>query len=88
MSDSCCNGQVDVAALQAGQRRVLTWVLAINALTFAMMVVGSVVSGSSSLLSGALDNLGDAITYAVSLAVVGAGCAAKARVAFLKSGPS
>jgi Co/Zn/Cd efflux system component len=85
MSASCCDGQVDVAALEAGQRRVLKWVLTINVLTFAMMVVGSVLSGSSSLLSGALDNLGDAITYAVSLVVVGAGCAAKARVAFLKS---
>jgi Co/Zn/Cd efflux system component len=49
-----------------------------------MMVGGALVSGSSSLLSGTLDNLGDALTYAVSLAVVGASCAAKARVALLK----
>jgi Co/Zn/Cd efflux system component len=36
------------------------------------------------LLSGALDNLGDALTYALSLAVIGASCAAKARVALFK----
>ena len=41
-------------------------------------------SGSSALLSGALDNLGDALTYAMSLAVVGASAQAKARVAMLK----
>jgi Co/Zn/Cd efflux system component len=85
MSDSCCNGQLDVAALQGRQRRVLVQVLAINMLTFAMMVVGAVLSGSSSLLSGTLDNLGDALTYGMSLAVVGAASAVKARVALFKS---
>ena len=83
MTDSCCTG-LELSALKARQRRVLAWVLAINVATFLMMVGGALVSGSSSLLSGTLDNLGDALTYALSLAVVGAGCAAKARVALLK----
>ncbi len=59
-------------------------VLVINAVTFLMMITAAVFSGSSSLLSGALDNFGDALTYALSLAVVGATCAAKARVALFK----
>jgi len=84
MSDSCCQGQLDVSALESRQRRVLIWVLVINVFTFLMMVAGSVLSGSSSLLSGTLDNLGDAVTYALSLAVVGATCTAKARVALFK----
>ena len=84
MSDSCCQNQIDVSALEARQRRVLVLVLVINALTFLMMVGAAAFSGSSSLLSGALDNLGDALTYALSLAVVGASCAAKARVALFK----
>lgn len=75
---------MDVAALAARQRRVLIAVLVINVFTFLMMVAGSVLSGSSSLLSGTLDNFGDALTYAFSLAVVGAGAIAKARVALLK----
>jgi Co/Zn/Cd efflux system component len=75
---------LDVAALETRQRRVLTWVLVINVVTFSMMVAGAALSGSSSLLSGTLDNLGDALTYALSLAVVGAGHAAKARVALFK----
>lgn len=83
MVDTCCN-TIDVANLHAGQRRVLAWVFAINLATFAVMVAGSVLSGSSALLSGTLDNLGDALTYALSLAVVGASARAKARVAMLK----
>jgi len=82
--DSCCQRQIDVSALQSRQRRVLMVVLAINAATFLMMVIAAIFSGSSSLLSGALDNFGDAITYALSLAVVGASGAAKARVALFK----
>lgn len=58
--------------------------LAINAVTFLMMVAASVLSGSSALLSGTLDNFGDAVTYGLSFAVVGATAAAKARVALFK----
>ena len=56
----------------------------INVATFAVMVAGSVLSGSSALLSGTLDNLGDALTYALSMAVVGGSARAKARVAMVK----
>ena len=80
----CCDGQIDAGALEARQRRVLILVLIINATTFVMMVTAATLSGSSSVLSGALDNLGDALTYALSLAVIGATCAAKARVALFK----
>jgi Co/Zn/Cd efflux system component len=84
MNDGCCEGDIDVTALERSQRRVLVVVLGINVATFLIMVVGAVLSGSSSLLSGTLDNLGDAVTYALSLAVVGSSVAVKARVAFLK----
>jgi Co/Zn/Cd efflux system component len=59
-------------------------VLAINVVTFLMMVAASVLSGSSALLSGTLDNFGDAVTYGLSFAVVGSTAAAKARVALFK----
>ena len=84
MTDSCCGTGLELSALRAQQKRVLVWVLVINVVTFLIMIGGALVSGSSSLLSGTLDNLGDALTYALSLAVVGASCAAKARVALLK----
>ena len=84
MSNCGCGEQLDVATMQAQQRRVLTWVLIINASTFILMLSGTLLSGSSSLLSGTLDNLGDALTYGLSLVVVGASPTAKARVAFFK----
>ncbi|WP_197017208.1 hypothetical protein [Pseudoxanthomonas suwonensis] len=84
MGEQCCGKAVEVRVLQARQRRVLTTVMAINFLTFAMMVGAAWYSGSSSLLSGGLDNFGDALTYALSLAVVGASTRAKARVSVVK----
>lgn len=84
VSDSCCQGHIDVAALHARQRRILIIVLVINATTFLMMVFAAKISGSSSLLSGALDNFGDSMTYVLSLMVIGANQIAKARVAMFK----
>lgn len=84
LRDTCCQPTLDVSALQARQRRVLMIVLVINTATFLMMIAAAAVSGSSALLSAALDNFGDAMTYALSLLVVGAGGAAKARVALFK----
>ncbi len=49
-----------------------------------MMLAAVYHSGSSSLLSGALDNFGDAVTYALSLAVISTTSLAKARVALFK----
>lgn len=79
-----CDCEVDTRALAARQRRVLLIVLAINVATFVMMTAASFWSGSSALLSGALDNFGDAVTYALSFLAVGAAAATKARVALFK----
>jgi Co/Zn/Cd efflux system component len=84
MSDACCQEGIDTKGLQGRQRRVLIVVLVINAATFLMMLTAAMLSGSSSLLSGALDNFGDAVTYALSFAVVSATGTAKARVALFK----
>ena len=84
MGESCCSGTVDIRAMEARQRRVLMIVLAINIATFVMMLSAAIYSGSSSLLSGSLDNLGDALTYLLSIAVIGASTRAKAKVALLK----
>ena len=85
MSD-CCNagGTIELAAMQARQRRVLLIVMLINIGSCAMMFVAAYLSRSSALLSGTLDNLGDALTYLLSLLVIGASFRAKARVALFK----
>ncbi|TWI03658.1 cation efflux family protein [Luteimonas cucumeris] len=85
MSRDCCEKQLVADALRKQERRVLAIVLAINLTTFVLMVAAAMHSGSSSLLSGGLDNLGDTLTYAVSLAVVGSTLQVKSRVALLKS---
>lgn len=84
MSDGCCDSEIDAGVMEQRQRRVLVKVLIINLVAFLVMVTGAVYSGSSALLSGMLDNLGDATAYALSLMVVGASIAAKARLAFFK----
>ena len=80
----CCGNNLDVQHMARKQRQVLWIVMIVNIITFAGMVFASWLSHSSSLLSGTLDNLGDALTYAVSLVAVGLGVAAKARVALFK----
>jgi len=41
MSDSCCQKEIDVRALQTKQRRTLVIVLAINAATFVLMLAAA-----------------------------------------------
>ena len=84
MGDACCGRGPDVAQLEARQRRVLTIVMLVNLGSCAMMLAAARYSGSSALLSGMLDNLGDALTYLLSLMVIGASLRAKASVAMFK----
>jgi Co/Zn/Cd efflux system component len=83
--DACCNKDSALAVLQIRQRRTLIAVLAINAVTFIAMVAAAWLSKSSALLSNSLDNLGDALTYALSLWAIGLGARTKARVAMFKA---
>jgi Co/Zn/Cd efflux system component len=83
--DACCNKESALAALRGRQRRTLIAVLVINALMFVAMVAAAWLSQSSALLSNSLDNLGDALTYALSLWAVGLGVHIKARVALFKA---
>ena len=84
MSGCACDNDSDFSTLEGRQKTVLLSVMLINLLTFFMMVFAAYLSQSSALLSGTLDNLGDALTYAVSFAVVGAGLLLKARAALFK----
>lgn len=83
MSD-CCAGECELTPESGAQKRTLTLVLCINAIMFVVIVVSALVARSTSLLADSLDNLGDAMTYGVSLLVVAKGVAAKAKVALFK----
>jgi len=81
---SQCGNDCSLDPGQDRQRRTLRVVLLINAIMFVIIVVAALYSNSSALLSDSLDNLGDAITYALSLYAVARGGASKARVALFK----
>jgi Co/Zn/Cd efflux system component len=70
MSASCCEQTLDPHRANAKYRRVLWAVLAINVLMFTVEVVAGLAAGSASLQADALDFLGDAGNYAISLFVV------------------
>lgn len=70
--------------MQGRERRILAIVAALNLGGCAIMLSAALYSGSSALLSGTLDNFGDALTYLLSLAVVGASLRTKARAALIK----
>jgi len=65
-------------------RRVLWAVLAINGAMFAIEVVAGLAAGSASLQADALDFLGDAANYAISLLVVGMALRYRASAALAK----
>lgn len=83
---SCCGNNCAVEQLQERQRGTLKAVLAINAVMFFVIAGAAFYGRSTALLSDSLDNLGDALTYGLSLYVVSQGSAAKAKVALFKGG--
>ena len=84
MADCCEDKACAVDALRARQSGTLRAVLGINAVMFVVELAAGLFAGSTALLSDALDNLGDALTYGASLYAVGRGTRAKARVAVFK----
>jgi Co/Zn/Cd efflux system component len=80
----CCNDSCAVEALQTRQRGTLKIVLGINALMFFVIAAAALYGNSTALLADSLDNLGDALTYGLSLYAVSRGAALKAKVALFK----
>jgi Co/Zn/Cd efflux system component len=85
MSARCCHHcEEPDPARGASFRRVLWLVLAINAAMFAVEIGAGLAAGSASLQADALDFLGDAANYAISLLVVGLALRYRASAALLK----
>jgi len=83
---SCCESGCAAESLRDRQRGTLVKVLWINAVMFVAIVGAAIYGKSTALLSDSLDNLGDALTYGLSLFAVSRSAAAKARVALFKGG--
>jgi len=87
MADACCTPppvNLDPNRGNAGYRRVLWAVLGINAAMFLVEVAAGLAAGSASLQADALDFLGDAANYAISLFVVGMALRYRASAALAK----
>jgi Co/Zn/Cd efflux system component len=86
MTANCCHDceSWDPHRGNASYRRVLWVVLAINAVMFLVEIGAGLAAGSASLQADALDFLGDAGNYAISLFVVGMALRYRAMAALAK----
>src|SRR5882672_4678538 len=87
MNAGCCHGchEGDPQRGNPAYRRVLWIVLAINAVMFGVEIGAGLTAGSASLQADALDFLGDAANYAISLFVVGMALRYRAIAALVKT---
>lgn len=84
MSERCCGGPATFDGGSAAYRRVLWIVIALNATMFVVEVAAGYLARSQALQADALDFLGDAATYALSLLVIGRPAAWRANAALFK----
>lgn len=88
MSTHCCDHDTPKAELivnLARYRKILWIALIVNAVMFLVEIGAGFQAGSLSLLADAVDFAGDALNYAVSLAVLASALAWRARAAILKA---
>src|SRR2546421_5276811 len=84
MADSCCDRCHEPAQSGTARRRVLWVALALNSIMFAVEIGAGLAAGSASLQADALDFLGDAANFSVSLFVVGMALRYRAIAALVK----
>jgi len=84
MAESCCDHCHESTPAGTARRRVLWIALIINAAMFAVEIGAGLAAGSASLQADALDFLGDAANFSVSLFVVGMALRYRAMAALVK----
>lgn len=86
MADDCCGSACGSAATlnDARWRRILWIALGLNAAMFMVESIAGIAAQSRSLQADALDFLGDAANYAISLGVAGLALHWRARAALVK----
>lgn len=82
----CCNHETRFDGVSADYKRRLWAVIAINAAMFFVEMGAGHAARSQALQADALDFLGDALTYGLSLAVIGASVRVRSTAALLKGG--
>jgi len=79
-----CSGNPRFDGMDASYKRALWTVIAINAAMFFVEMSAGQLAGSQALQADALDFLGDALTYGMSLAVIGMSIRVRSTAALLK----
>ena len=79
-----CSGNPRFDGVDPSYKRVLWIVIAINAAMFLLEMSAGQIAGSKALQADALDFLGDALTYGLSLAVIGMSIRVRSTAALLK----
>lgn len=83
--DACgCSGNPVFDGMDKQYKRALWLVIIINAAMFVVEMTAGKLSGSQALQADALDFLGDAMTYGLSLAVIGMSLKVRTMAAMLK----
>ncbi|WP_162651461.1 cation transporter [Lentilitoribacter sp. Alg239-R112] len=79
-----CSGNPNFDGIDSRYKMVLWVVIAINAAMFVVEMAAGELAGSKSLQADALDFLGDALTYGLSLYVIGMSLKVRSTAALLK----
>jgi len=85
MVDCCEDKTCALEQLRERQSGTLKLVLGINAVMFVVVLAAGLFAGSTAVIADSLDNLGDALTYALSLYAVGRSRRTKGWVALFKA---
>lgn len=80
----CCGHDAKFDGVSGDYKRRLWIVIALNATMFAVEMTAGQVAQSQALKADALDFLGDALTYGISLAVIGASIRTRTNAALAK----
>lgn len=81
---NCCGSDAKFDGVSDDYKRRLWIVIAINAVMFAVEMIAGQYAQSQALQADALDFLGDTLTYAISLAVIGASIRIRTNAALAK----
>ena len=81
---ACCGENVTFDGMSDAYKRRLWIVIALNATMFVVEMLAGHLSRSQALQADALDFLGDAMTYGISLAVIGASVRVRTTAALAK----
>lgn len=80
----CSSGTVTFDGTEARYRRILWTIIVLNAVMFFVEMGGGLAAGSLALQADSLDFAGDAMTYGLSLAVIGMAASVRAKAALFK----